>query len=620
MKSSSVFERVKGATTPRLLKSLNRPQTKKLYHVIILLGVGSFFYLFIALAHPFFGLNQSLTDKLFKQEAPPSNIVIAAIDNDTLEAYGRISEWPRRLHAQAIDNLTKAGARVIGLDILFIDSSPDDEILAAAMKSAKRVVAPSTLVDPRPGNASRLIYDRSMNPAAPINGASDKVGYVNITPDSDGVVRRIPLVLSDSTGREHPAFAVAVLHSLFSLPLPKGSPPVGQPLLVAGREVPVDSFYRLRINYGIDLDGLPSLSYGKIITGDFVPALVKNKIVLVGMTATGDIDAWPVPGSINRVPGVFIHAAAMDTILRQRFLAEAGSNVTELTLILLLVLTALSLPLVNVRWRAAIIAGLFCGYLVIAVMAFDRGYILNLVYPLLELPLIFMGTLIYQVASEQSDKQFVQGLFGRYVSHEVARKILDLAQSNNLKLGGERKMVTVLFADVRGFTQMSEKAAPEFIVSTLNTYFSIIIERVLENNGMVNKFAGDNIMAVWNAPQDEPDHARLAVKAALESQEMIAQIQEKDPALPKVKFGFGINTGEALAGNIGSTGRAEYTVIGDAVNLASRICGATAGGEVWVGSKTYELVKDTMETCEVGHHTFKGKTEKEMVYRIMSCH
>ncbi len=602
------------------LSSLKRQQSKRLYHTIVLLGAGAFFYLFVVLVHPFFGLNQVLTDKLFRLEKPPENIVIVGIDNDTLAIYGRLAEWPRRLHAQSVGNLSQAGARVIGFDVLFIDDSPDDAILAAAMKQAARVVLPTVLVGPGQGAiSSGTTPARVMNPTPLLQQAAGRTGYVNITPDADGVVRRIPLLLKDSSGESHPAFAVTMLHALFSLPPPQSSPMQTNSLLVAGRSVPVDDFYRLRINYGIHLDQFPYLSYSKIVNGDFDPATVRNRIVLVGMTATGDIDSWPVPGAIMRVPGVLVHAATMDTILRQRFLKEVSMANTERILLLILAVNAVVLPLVRLRWRAVIIGGFLLSYLVFTVVAFDRGYIFNIVYPLTEFSFIFMGTLMFQVGSEQSDRRFVQGLFGRYVSPQVAGKILDLAQGNNLRLGGERREVTVLFADVRGFTQMSEKMDPEAMVNTLNTYFSIIIERVLENNGMVNKFAGDNIMAVWNAPQDEPQHARLAIKAALESQALILLAQEKDPSLPKIKFGFGINSGEALAGNIGSSGRAEYTVIGDAVNLASRICSATPGGEVWAGSRTFEQAKDHLEACEAGQHVFKGKTEKELVYRMVNC-
>ena len=133
---------------------------------------------------------------------------------------------------------------------------------------------------------------------------------------------------------------------------------------------------------------------------------------------------------------------------------------------------------------------------------------------------------------------------------------------------------------------------------------------------MVNKFTGDNIMAVWNAPQDEARHAFLAAKAAWESQQALAERQEKDKTLPRAQFGMGINTGEALAGNVGSMGRTEYTVIGDAVNLASRICGVTPGAEVWLGPETYRLIKESVSAEPLEPQAFKGKAERIVVYRL----
>jgi adenylate cyclase len=157
---------------------------------------------------------------------------------------------------------------------------------------------------------------------------------------------------------------------------------------------------------------------------------------------------------------------------------------------------------------------------------------------------------------------------------------------------------------------------PEDIVSMLNTYLSVIIDHVLANEGMVNKFAGDNIMAVWNAPQEQPDHALLAARAAWNAQKAIKELQERDPSLPPVQFGIGINTGQALAGNIGSSGRSEYTVIGDAVNLASRICGATPGGDVWLGPDTYGHIKDLAQATSQPPQAFKGKSGPVVVYHL----
>jgi adenylate cyclase len=371
------------------------------------------------------------------------------------------------------------------------------------------------------------------------------------------------------------------------------------------------------MNFAPEDESRPYVSYGDVISGDFDPAVVKNKIVLIGMTATGELDTWAVPTSANKVSGVLIHATAMDTILRQRFLTETGIGVTLVTMLLLVGIIAFALPRLRLRWGAVITVGLFLGYLVASFLAFDRGYIIDMLYPLLMLPIVYVSSIIYMIVTEQSDKRFIKELFGKYVSLPVAEEIVSLADTGKLKLGGEQREVTVLFADIRHFTQMSEQMSPDATVNMLNTYLSVIIDRVLANDGMVNKFAGDNIMAVWNAPQLQSEHARLAVKAAGEAQQKITELQQSDPSLPQVQFGIGINTGEALAGNVGSSGRVEYTVIGDAVNLASRICGAAPGSEVWIGPETYHQAKDYLEVEELEPQTFKGKTERVVTYRVI---
>jgi adenylate cyclase len=307
----------------------------------------------------------------------------------------------------------------------------------------------------------------------------------------------------------------------------------------------------------------------------------------------------------------------MDTILlHNQFLTEAGTSTTMLIMFLFLAIICLALPRLKLKWGGVILAVLFVAYIAASFITFDRGYVMNMLYPPLLLVVLFLSSIITMIIIEQSDKRFITDLFGRYVSKQVASQILNLADSGTLHLGGEKRDVTILFADIRQYTKLSEQMSPEAIVSMLNTYLSIIIDKVLENSGMVNKFAGDNIMAVWNAPQDLPEHARLAAKAAWESQQAIMRLQETDASLPKVQFGIGINTGEALAGNVGSSGRSEYTVIGDAVNLASRICSATPGTEVWLGPETYSRIMKHIKSVALEPQAFKGKAGMVVVYHL----
>ena len=596
-----------------------RRQIKRRYHTLALLGLGSILALFFTLVQPFYTANQWITDQLFLADTPSPNIVIVGIDDATLNSYeGRLTEWPRSRHAQAIDNLSQAGARAIGIDVLFTDSSPDDDILATAIQAAGNIVLPLVGTEAQGLTEEGVTYQQLLFPAASLEEYLANTGHANITPDRDGTVRYLPMVIMDTTRQAYPAFSLAVLHTHFSIPLPDSYTSVDGALHAVARDIPVDSSLRLRVNFSTDDASRPYISYADVIEGNFDPSVVRNKMVLIGMTATGEVDAWKVPTSAGKVPGVYIHADAMDTILNEQYLTEAGTGMMLLITMLLAVIAALALPRLRLLWGGALTAVLFIGFLIAGFFLFDGGYVMDMLYPLLILPLIFGGNVASQVIIERSDKRFVRNLFGRYVSPEVANEILSLADVGRLRLGGEQREVTVLFADMRNFTAASEQMTPEAIVEMLNTYLSIIIDSVLENGGMINKFAGDNVMAVWNAPQLQTDYARLAVIAAGEAQKKIAELQKGDSSPDKVQFGIGINTGDAVAGNVGSTGRAEYTVIGDAVNLASRICSATPGGEVWIGPETYRQAADYLEVEETEPQTFKGKAEPVVVYQVIS--
>jgi len=569
----------------------------------------------VTLVQPFFGTNQWLIDQLFDRVPPSDNIIIVGIDDETLNKYGRLSDWPRNLHATAVSRLSDAGAKVIGFDVLFVDSSQDDQVLADTITEAGNVVLPVVGVEPSI-NHSHFTYNRLLKPIGPLDGASKVVGHANITPDPDGTVRRLPLIIRDVSGHIYPSLSLSILHVHFSMPFPANYQTKDGTLNLLARDVPVDTYYRLRLNFAGNNDERPYLSYQSVIEGDFDPSQVRNKIVLIGLTATGEQDMWSIPTSSNKIPGVFIHAAAMETILNQWFLTDVNTGAMLIILVSMMVVLALALPRLKLRWGVLLVCVMFIGYIIASFASFDRGYIINILYPLSALPIVFVSSIFTQIVMVQSDKRFVTDLFGRYVSPQVAKKILNLADTNQLKLGGEEREVTVLFADIRGFTELGERISPEATVNILNTYLSVITDKVLQNNGMVNKFIGDNIMAVWNAPNYDPSHAQLAVKTAWEAQQEITKLQQSEQVLPQVKFGIGINTGNALAGNVGSLGRSEYTVIGDAVNTAARICGVTPGGEIWIGNETYNQSKNFLEIDELQPQSLKGKAKPVPVYRV----
>jgi len=599
-----------------------RKQRRQRNHILIALGVGAILVLLVYFVQPFATINRWFTDQLFLDTKPSSDIVIVAVDDKSLQEYGG---WPwrdRSLHASAVNNLKAAGAAVIGFDVLFADEYDNAPVFAEALEKAGNVVLAGIGDNPQVTGQPLVVYTDFTLPAPVFAEAAVDVAHANVVPEGGAVVRKIPLVVSDASGKSYPALVLAMykvyleqvvqpgldIHEDYSIH--NGS------IRIFNLEIPVDSKSQMRVNFAGGPGTFRSLSYADIIQGNFDPDDVKGKLVLVGMTASGWTDFWVTPVSTEKMYGVEIHANALDTILKGRFLVETSKLIAALTVLLMVVVMGFVLPLTRLRWGTVLTVVLFIGYGLAVFLAFDSGHILNIFYPLISLPIMYVTTVISSMFAAQSDRREINNLFGRYVSPQVASEILSLANTDQLKLGGTKREVTVMFADMRGFTAFSERLGPEEVVSTLNKYLSVLIERVLANEGMINKFAGDNIMAVWNAPQDQPDQALLAVKAALEGQQALENMPQ-DENQPKVQFGIGINTGPAVAGNVGSEGRTEYTIIGDAVNIASRLCSNAPGGQVWIGPHTYEVVKNEVEVEALEPQKFKGKAEPMPVYRAL---
>ncbi|HWQ28657.1 MAG TPA: adenylate/guanylate cyclase domain-containing protein, partial [Dehalococcoidia bacterium] len=273
---------------------------------------------------------------------------------------------------------------------------------------------------------------------------------------------------------------------------------------------------------------------------------------------------------------------------------------------------------VAVRWRppAALTFLVACvvGSLGVAAALFYRGTLVDAVDPAAAVTLAVITGLAYRLSSERVAHRELMDLFGRYVSKDVAAELVQLSDRGALQLGGEVREVTVLFADIRGFTGLSVDMHPERLVALLNERFEIIIDAINRRDGIVNKFFGDAVMAFWNVPREQPDHAWLACQAALDALDRLDALPHTEPP---VRFGVGINTGLALAGNVGSSGRREYTVIGDGVNTASRLSGAAGGGEVWVGRRTYDLVAERLATEELPPQQLKGIAAPVAAYRIV---
>ena len=565
----------------------------------------------------FYTLDQQNNDLLYRAQESNSpsdisqKIVIVAIDDASLAELGRFSSWPRTIYTELVNTLNKNEARIIAFDILFSETSPDDEGLAAAIKSAGNVILPYAGTTEL--NETGVV--ESIRPLKIFEESALGIGHAYMIPDDDGVVRKLPVLIQQDE-RYEASLALTTISKYLRRTQVYDSRPDEKHIVIAGREIPLQD-HGMLINY-IDnpsSGGFPTVSFADVLNGNYSSDIFKDKIVLVGITALGFGDTYWTPMG-QELSGVEIHAHAMYTILSGRFLKPASSTVMYVSIMLLAFICGLVVLRFQVIWSALSTVFLCIMYFISAFYFFDRGLLLDIFYPPLSLVLVFVGLTLYNVTLERLEKGEITRTFGRYVSPSVATKILNTVNEGSLEVGGEECPVTVLFADARNYTGFCEKTGPQLLVSTLNRYLSVIIEAMSKHNGIVNKFGGDSIMAVWNAPINCTEHALSAVRAAVKAQEEISILQANTPNLPKMEFGIGVNSGVAIVGNMGSMDRLEYSLIGDTVNTAARLSALAPGGRVWIGAKTFEYVINQFEMVPLGPLTLKGKGELVSAYEV----
>jgi len=554
-------------------------------------------------------------------EAEPEKIVIVAIDDKSLDELGHLSLWPRSYHTSIIDALTRSEARVIVFDILFSEPTPYDEELAAAIRNAGNVVIPLvyTSMSRKPSTIGEIIaFGSVLHPLKTLEESAAAVGHANLIPDEDGIVRRVPIVISNSEQYE-PALALSAVAKYLRRPYIIESPIMDNVLPFAGRSIPLDGANSMIIRYASDSAASVSfatVSYVDVLRNNIYTADFRDKIVLIGATGAGLGDTFWTPAG-RMMNGVEIHASAIQTILTADFLKPSPSVVTFMSILALALLCGLMASRLRVLWASLGCLFLCIAYFLTAFSLFDSGVVLNMLYPSLAVAGTFVGVNLYSIATERSEKGEITKTFGRFISPPVVDTVLTAMREGELKLGGEEKEVTAVFADVRNFTGISENIPPDELVRVLNIYLSTIIDTVLDYSGMINKFGGDSVMAIWNVPVEHEEHALLATKAGISAQRAIKQLQERETTLPKMEFGIGINTGKALAGNMGSKNRLEYSVIGDAVNIAAKLANAAPGGKIWIGESIYKLVNSHIATKRLGSLAVKGRSHPIQAYEVL---
>jgi adenylate cyclase len=348
------------------------------------------------------------------------------------------------------------------------------------------------------------------------------------------------------------------------------------------------------------------------------PAEFKDKIVFIGFAASGLLDVFQTPYGDDKTPGIHLHASMADSILANRFI-RPGSTTSRIaaTLIVAIAIGLLS-AFLPFAWAAGAAAGIVGGWVWIATAAFKDGLWLNMLQPLASGGIALFAGTAYQYFVEGREKRKMRRLFGRYVSRDVFAQLT--AHPELAELGGKRREMTVLFSDIRGFTSVTEKGNPEELVAQLNEYFSRMVEIVFRHKGTVDKFVGDMVMALFGAPLDDHDHAENAVKAAVDMVHELGELNKGWAArgMAQLDIGVGINSGEMIAGNIGSSAIMSYTVIGDNVNLGSRLESLNKDYKtrIIMSDATRTRLTGSYETRSLGDVKVKGKSKAVAIYEI----
>lgn len=628
--------------------------------LIFLLILSSSFFAYLKYPNHFKTFENKINDTMFKirgKVKADSNIVIVDIDEKSLYELGQWP-WSRDVVAQVLQNLADYGVGIIGLDIVFAEhdnSSPKrvlkklgienknvedyDEILAAAIANTPTVVgyvfalqddgilAKTSPKDTaivieknKPINSYLIRTHRAILNIPTIQDNAYSNGYFNTIPDEDGIVRSIPMVM-DYDGFLYPSLSLEMVKLMLGESKivinyqQKGVESVS----IGDHIIPTDIFGRLMVNYRGNQHSYNYISASDIYYKRISFEKIKNKIVLIGTSAAGLLDLRSTPFE-NVFPGVEVHANAIDNIINQDFLASPswvyGADLLSIFVLLLIVLGILMIPNVITSFVLLFVVNIFLLIVHYYIMVYE-GIVLNTLLPLLGINLLFFLGESYNYFLENKLKIRIKNKFASKVSSAVVEELIK--GKNEGVLEGKEEEITIFFSDIRGFTPLCEKlSSAQKIIELLNQYMTPMVDIIVKYEGTIDKFIGDAIMAYWNAPLRVKNHADKALKTAIEQ---IRALEELNATLtqehkPNINIGIGINTGDCIVGEMGSSGRSDYTCVGDSVNLASRVEGLCKvyGSNIVITEFTKSLLVDEYELIELDVVRVKGKDEPIKIY------
>ncbi|MCX7966709.1 MAG: adenylate/guanylate cyclase domain-containing protein, partial [Syntrophorhabdaceae bacterium] len=585
---------------------------------------------------------------------PDDKVAIVAIDTKSVNELGRWP-WDRKQMAKLIENLKSYGAKTVALDIVFSETSTpeSDKILADTIKKAGNVITGYFFrheEEKQSDESLKILKESRIKvlrikdnvseipvitfPAVETNipiiaRSSFASGFFNVIHDRDGIIRMANLlVLYD--GDIYPSLSLMGLKNYLEKEIILDVAVYGiGGLYIGEKKIPVDESGRLTLNYYGMQGAFKTIPAVDIIKNRLKPDSLKDMFVFVGPTEIGIADVRPTPVDPT-LPGVEIHATLVSNILQNNFLYRNAFVIAlEIFFICFFPFVLAVSFIFTKRIVSALVSFLAIvgSYIFIDYMLFKNLFLnTTLIYPILSLLMTYLGSEAYKNFIEERHSRFLKKAFSSYVSPALVGEIIK--NPDLLKLGGEKRNITVLFSDIRSFTTISEKLTPEELVLLLNRYMGPMTDILLEKKGTLDKYIGDAIMAIYNAPINLKNHSIMACETALAMLDKLKEINEdfKKRGLIEIDIGIGINTGDAIVGNMGSDVRFDYTAIGDTVNLASRLEGMNKVYKTHaiVSEFTVEHVMELTGSNDPGFYfreldliRVKGKEKPVKIYELL---
>lgn len=555
-----------------------------------------------------------------------SDVVVVAIDEDAFDSFGQRQPMPRDYLARVIRGLHRAGAATVGLDVTF----------AAATAPAADTALARAIAEFSDGGLSRVVMTSSATPTAGALADPEFLGRVvrgapDVPEDPDTLIRNTTLLVPGPGDRLGPSLALAVLARLGGMSQRALDDALGAP----GGEVALPVWRR---GTGLDRRGGPPVPVrpGELVRINFVgkarsfltiPSNVvaaladprveiapdnplRGRVVFVGATFQESRDSFATPHGV--LAGVEVHANIAHMLLRRSFIRPSGWVLSFVLQVLVVMATSAVLVTCSPMVGTLVSVGgiLLVGFPASYIVFHGGGYWVDFMLPILTTRFLGFG-------ADTLDRRRFKVAFNRYVSKEVAAQVLAEAPG----LQGERREVSILFSDLRGFTTMSEAMEPERIAALLSEYFDAMTTAIFKHRGMINDFVGDAVMAIFGAPLTDRQHALHAVQAALGMTEGLEalNLKWKEEGLPQLRMGIGIHSGNVFAGNVGGRARVKYTLVGDAVNVASRVEGLNKelSTTMLITEATRRLLGDRVETRDCGPREVKGRAEAVHVHELL---